>query len=152
MRRARVGWISLGRRVLMATALVGSMGCGARHATVPQWDAKAFRDLDTLEFQTVGPAEGPHWSTVWLVVLNDEVYIRLGSRASGRMKENTAAPFVNVRIGGREYERVRAEEAADQTTAVADAMAAKYWSDVFVRFVPHPLTMRLQPDRDASGK
>ena len=152
MRRVRVGWDAIGRGEMLVTVLLGLAGCGARHATVPQWDAKAFRDLDTLEFQTVGPTEGPHWSTVWLVVLDDAVYVRLGSRASARMKENTTTPFVNVRIGGREYERVRAEETPDKTSRVADAMAAKYWTDVFVRYVPHPLTMRLEPDRDTTGK
>lgn len=151
MRRARVGRGALGRGLLVAMLLITVAGC-ARQVSVPQWDAKAFRELDTLEFQTVGPSEGPHWSTVWLVVLNDHVYVRLGSRASGRMKENTTTPFVNVRIGGREYERVRAEEAADQASQVADAMAAKYWTDVFVRYVSHPLTMRLTPDRDTTGQ
>lgn len=151
MRRARVRWGALSRGLLLATVLIGVTGC-ARQVAVPQWDARAFRDLDTLEFQTVGPTEGPHWSTVWLVVLDDDVYIRLGSRASARIKENTTTPFVNVRIGGREYERVRAEEAAGEASRVADAMAAKYWTDVFVRYVSHPLTMRLEPDRDATGK
>lgn len=151
MRRTRVGSSALGWGLLLATVLIGVTGC-ARHAAVPQWDAKAFRDLDTLEFLTVGPTEGPHWSTVWLVVLDDHVYVRLGSRASARMKEHATPPFVNVRIGGREYERVRAEEAADQASRVGDAMAAKYWTDVFVRYVSHPLTMRLEPDHDTLGK
>jgi hypothetical protein len=31
-------------------------------------------------------------------------------------------------------------------------MAEKYWSDLFIRFIPHPLTMRLVPDvQQASG-
>ena len=139
------------RMVVLIVLLAGTGAC-ARHAVVPQWDARAFRDLDTLEFLTVSPTEGPHWSTVWLVVLDDEVYVRLGSRASARMRANTTTPHVSVRIGGREYERVRAEEAADEAGKVADAMAAKYWTDVLVRFVPHPLTMRLQPERDAAGR
>jgi hypothetical protein len=150
MRRVRAGRGALGRRLLLATILMGGITGCARQVAVPQWDAKAFRELDTLEFQTVGPTEGPHWSTVWLVVLNDEVYVRLGSRASARMQENTTTPFVNVRIGGREYQRVRAEEDAGKTAQVADAMAAKYWTDVFVRYVPHPLTMRLAPDRETT--
>jgi len=151
MQRARDRLGALSRGLVLVTLLIGVTGC-ARQVVVPQWDAKAFRDLDTLEFQTVGPTEGPHWSTVWLVVLDDEVYVRLGSRASARMKENTTAPFVNVRVGGREYERVRAEETADAASRVGNAMAAKYWTDVFVRYVSHPLTMRLAPDRDTTGK
>ncbi len=143
--------VGVWRSVVVALWLLGASAC-AQHATVPQWDAKAFRELDTLAFLTVGPTEGPHRSTVWLVELDDEVYIRLGSRAAARMRANTTNPHVSVRIGGREYERVRAEEVADEADRVADAMAAKYWSDVFVRFVPHPLTMRLEPDRETSGR
>ena len=29
---------------------------------------------------------------------------------------------------------------------VAAAMADKYWSDIFIRWFPHPLTLRLVPD------
>jgi hypothetical protein len=134
--------------VLLAFA-VG--GCAGRQPVVPQWDPAAFRDLDTLQFLTVGPEEGPHWSTVWLVVIDGQVYVRLGSRAAGRMQRNTTAPFVAVRIGGREYERVRAEEAKEMITRVAAAMADKYPSDLFVRYVSHPLTMRLVPEPSAAA-
>ena len=48
------GW----RSVVVLLVLVGTSAC-ARHAVVPQWDAKAFRELDTLEFLTNGPTEGP---------------------------------------------------------------------------------------------
>jgi hypothetical protein len=34
--------------------------------------------------------------------------------------------------------------------AVAQAMADKYWSDVFVRFFSHPLTLRLVPPASAA--
>ena len=50
------------------------------------WDPAAFSKLDTLEFRTIGPEEGEHWSTVWLVVIDNQVYIRLGSRAADRME------------------------------------------------------------------
>lgn len=129
--------------------IVGASAC-AQHAVVAQWDAQAFRELDTLEFLTVGPQEGPHWSTVWLVVIDDELYVRLGSRAAARMRENATNPHVTVRIGGREYEHVRADEVATLAERVGTAMGEKYWSDVFVRYVPHPLTMRLEPDPAAA--
>lgn len=135
-------WAALGLLVLV----VSGVGCAGRRAPVPSWDPAAFRELDTLEFLTVGPTEGKHWSTVWLVVLDGQVYVRLGSRASGRMKENTTAPLVAVRIGGREYERVRAEEAKEMVERVAAAMADKYPTDLFVRYVDHPLTMRFVPE------
>ncbi len=109
------------------------------------WDPAAFSKLDTLEFRTIGPEEGEHWSTVWLVVLNDQVYIRLGSRAADRIEHNTAKPNVAVRIGGQQFDNVVAQPAPDMTTQVAAAMGEKYWSDVFVRHFNHPLTMRLVP-------
>ncbi len=136
--------------LLVTLAILASTGC-AHHAAVPTWDPAAFRELDTLEFLTVGPEEGPHWSTVWLVVLDGQVYVRLGSRAAGRMQQHTGAPFVAVRIGGREYERVRAEEATPMIERVQAAMAEKYPTDLFVRYMTHPLTMRFQPEPAAGA-
>lgn len=107
------------------------------------WDPESFRDVDTLEFLTVGPEEGEHWSPVWLVVLDGQVYIRLGSRAAGRIESNTTAPTLGIKIDGQQFDRVRAEPAPEMADRVAEAMADKYWSDLFVRFFPHPLTMRL---------
>ncbi|MCC6764120.1 MAG: hypothetical protein IT293_05600 [Deltaproteobacteria bacterium] len=131
--------------ILTAVLAVLVSGCSPQ-AVVPRWDPVAFRDLSTLEFLTVGADEGPHWSTVWLAVVDDQVYIRLGTRAAGRMQANTTTPFVDVRIGGREYRRVRAVEAPEMASRVATVMGAKYPSDLLIRHVPHPLTMRLEPD------
>ena len=112
---------------------------------VPSWDPAAFRELRTLEFRTVGAEEGEHWSTVWLVVLDGQVYIRLGTRAAGRMQDNTTAPLVSVRVGGRQYEHVRAEAMPAMAPQVAAAMGDKYAADLVVRHFSHPLTMRLVP-------
>ncbi|MEO6029473.1 MAG: hypothetical protein ABIR79_21625 [Candidatus Binatia bacterium] len=136
--------------LLVTVAVLASTGC-APHAVVPNWDPAAFRELDTLEFLTVGPEEGPHWSTVWLVVVDGQVYVRLGSRAAGRMQDNKTAPFVAVRIGGREYEHVRAEEVKPMIERVQAAMAEKYPTDLFVRYVTHPLTMRFAPEPGAGA-
>lgn len=133
--------------MLLAIASAAVVACaGAASPTITTWGPAAFRDLRTLEFKTVGADEGEHWSTVWLVVVDDQVYVRLGARAAGRMRANTTAPIVAVRIGGREYPRVRAEEAAAMVAPVAAAMGQKYWSDVVIRQFPHELTMRLTPE------
>jgi hypothetical protein len=132
----------------VALAVVATSAC-ASGAGVSGWDPAAFRDLDTLEFLTVGPEEGKHWSTVWLVVIDDQLYVRLGSRAADRMRRNASAPLVSVRIGGREYEHVLAEETPEMVERVAAAMGAKYWSDVLVRHVSHPLTLRFVLDHGA---
>ena len=55
------------------------------------WNAQAFSGEQTLEFLTVEDGS-EHWSTVWLVVIDGQVYIRLGSRAAGRMEGNATAP------------------------------------------------------------
>jgi len=110
------------------------------------WDTATLQDESTLDFLTVNPQEGEHWSRVWLVVIDGQVYIRLGSRAAQRIEANTSAPFVKVRVAGKEYDRVRAEPAAEQAGAVARAMGEKYWTDLLIRHFRHPLTMRLIPE------
>ena len=109
------------------------------------WNAQAFSGEQTLEFLSVEDGS-EHWSTVWLVVIDGQVYIRLGSRAAGRMEGNATAPYVQVRIAGQTFPKVKAESVPDMADPVAKAMADKYWSDVFVRHFSHPLTMRLTPD------
>jgi hypothetical protein len=134
--------------VLVLVATLAASGCVGRQKAVASWDPAAFQDIDTLQFRTTGPEEGEHWSTVWLVVLDGWVYVRLGARASDRMQRNTTAPLVAVRLGGREYPRVRVEEAKDMVERVAAAMAEKYPTDFFIRHADHPLTLRLVPDLD----
>ena len=50
---------------------------------------------------------------------------------------------MKVRISGHEFDHVRAEPAPEMAERVAAAMAAKYWSDLLIRFARHPLTVRL---------
>jgi hypothetical protein len=110
------------------------------------WNPEAYRDVSTLEVLTVGPEEGEHWSTLWLVVVDGQVYIRLGARAAERLAENTTAPIVKLRVAGEQFDRVRAEAAPDMVDRVAEAMGEKYTSDFIVRLFPHPVTMRLTPE------
>jgi hypothetical protein len=114
------------------------------------WDPQAFSAQDTLQFLTVEHGD-EHWSTVWLVVIDGQVYLRLGSRAAGRMERNATAPYVKVRIAGQTFDTVRVDPVPDMAPAVASAMAEKYWSDVFIRHVNHPLTVRLTPASQAGA-
>jgi len=107
------------------------------------WDPQTLAREDTLEFLTVGPQEGEHWSRVWVVAVDDQLYVRLGRRAATRFEKNTTAPFVKVRISGQEFDHVQAEPAPEMAERVGAAMAAKYWSDLLIRFARHPLTVRL---------
>jgi len=129
-------------RFVAAAVLTASLLVLAAAAAV-KWDPQAISKQETLEFLTVGPEEGEHWSTVWLVVIDGQVYIRLGSRAAGRMEKNSTAPFVKVRIAGQEYDHVKAEAAPNMVEPVAKAMGEKYTSDFLVKYFNHPLTMRL---------
>ena len=104
-----------------------------------------FQDEDTLEVLTVDSSGEEYWSTFWLVVLDGEFYLRLGSRGSDRIKGHTKMPHVSVKIGGQQFDQVKAVDAPDKAEAVATAMADKYLSDLFIRFFPHPMTVRLDP-------
>lgn len=115
-------------------------------ADVPAgWSPEVFRNQSTLQFYTENADREGHWSTVWVVVIDGAPYIRLGSQAAGRIEQNANAPYVNIRIGGQEFDRVIAQAAPEMTEKVAGAMADKYWMDIFVRHLDHPLTARLVP-------
>jgi len=135
---------------LGACLLIVAVGYGSTRAAAADdgWNPAAFGEESTLKFLTVGPEEGDHWTTVWLVILDDQVYIRLGTAAAGRMDRNTTAPLVKVRVADHEFARVRAEAAPDMAARVGTAMGEKYWTDLLIRHTPHPLTMRLVPSQD----
>jgi hypothetical protein len=110
------------------------------------WNPQAFAKEETLEVRTVGPKEGEYWFPVWLVVIDEQVYVRLGTRAADRIKKNSTAPQISVKIAGQQFDQVKTEEASNMVESVAAAMADKYRSDLFIRFFPHPLTLRLIPE------
>ena len=109
----------------------------------PGWDPKAFSGQGTLEIMTIGTEEGEHWTKLWLVVVDGQVYVQLGDQAFRRVQENFARPFVEVKIGGQKFDRVRLEAAPDMKGQVAAAMAAKYPRDNVILRQSHPTTVRL---------
>src|SRR5437867_5256245 len=111
-----------------------------------EWKPGAYASESTLQLRTTAPGEGDHWFPVWLVVIDDQVYVRLGTRAAGRIERNTTKPYVGVRVAGQQLDRIKAVAAPESVERVARAMADKYWSDVLVRHMDHPLTMRLLPE------
>ena len=122
-------------------ALTG-VACAGNNS-IPGWDPNAFRDQSTLQIMTIGTEEGEHWSRLWLVVIDGQLYVRLGNRAFGRVQKNTASPYVKVKIGDKEFDKVRLEAAPDMTDKVAAAMADKYFLDILIRHESHPMTARL---------
>jgi hypothetical protein len=129
------------RRWLAVLALVTVPLLAAQAAA--QWNPERFAEQDTLELLTVSADGDEHWSTVWLVVLDGQVYVRLGNRAADRVNGSSRAPLVDVRIAGETFHNVRVDPAPDMADRVAAAMADKYWSDVVARQLAHPLTARL---------
>lgn len=138
------------RRVAARIALAMTMGtlllASMARAQAPAWNPVAWSSEDTLELRTQAPGEDPHWSPVWLVVVDGQLYVRLGGRATGRFEESVSKPIVGVRIAGQQFETVRGVPAPEKAEAVSRAMADKYWSDVFIRLVSHPLVLRLVPE------
>ena len=78
-------------------------------------------------------------------MVDDQLYVRLGTRAASGIEANTSTPWVGLHIGGQQFDRVKAVPAPESASRVAQAMAAKYWTDVVVRRFSHPLTLRLVP-------
>ena len=110
------------------------------------WNLDTFRNQETLEFYTANAAGEGHWSTVWVVVIDGAPYLRFGSNASERYENNPTKPYVKIRIAGQELDHVKAEPVPEMAGRVAAAMGAKYTTDLFVRYMSHPLTVRLVPE------
>ena len=133
----------------LVTGVFGA-GCSGdglgTQASAAQWSPRAYGGESTIELGTVRPDGNAHWFKVWIVVIDDQAYVRLGSRSAAKIAENRTTPYVGVRVAGQQFDRVRAEPAPEMTERVAQAMAAKYWSDVVVHLIAHPLTLRLLPE------
>jgi len=109
----------------------------------PGWDPNAFRGQRTLEIMTIETDSGAHWTRLWLVVVDGQLYVQLGDQAFRRALKNFARPFVEVKIAGQKFDRVRLEAAPDMEAKVAAAMAAKYPTDSVILRQSHPTTVRL---------
>ncbi len=133
--------------IVRMSALVAILLFGAAAlAAAADWTPAAWKAEDTLELQTVGPEEGEYWFPVWLVVIDDQVYVRLGTRAADRVEKSTTKPHLGVRIAGQQFDRVQGTPAPEMVDKVAAAMGDKYTSDLFIRYFNHPLTLRLAPE------
>jgi len=135
-----------GTLLLTALAVVAVLTAGSANAA--PWNPEAWSKESTLRFRTECEGEKEHWSYVWLVVLDGDVWVRLGSRAAGRLDCNRTERQVAVRIGGQEYAVVDLVEMPEMAGRVAEAMRQKYWTDFLVRGLAHPYTMKLVPADD----
>ena len=124
----------------------------AAPAAASDWTPTTWADEDTLQFRSDCPDEGEHWSYVWLVVLDGDMWIRLGSAASARVDCNKTGRSTSIKIAGEQFDAVEMVETPDMAQRVADAMAEKYSTDIFVRYVNHPYTMKLTPKVEGEAK
>ena len=134
-------------RVVVASAGFLFAVIGAARAadnTVAGWDPEAFsHDQSTLQIMTIDPEAGAHWSKLWLVAIDGQLYVRLGDRSYGRVQKNTSSPYVKVKVDEKEFDKVRLQPTPDMTDKVAAAMADKYFLDILIRHESHPMTARL---------
>ena len=135
-------------RIVTVATLIGLLGCASSAPLPPgtAWTPSAWQAEDTIALRSDCPEQGEYWFPVWLIVIDDQLYVRLGSKAAGRIQCTRAMPALGVRIAGHQFDRVHATETPELAEKVSAAMAAKYWTDIFVRGVSHPLTLRLAPD------
>ena len=133
--------MSILRAMVLATLLLCPLARAA-----DGWTPEAWSGHDTLDLRTTVPGEGEYWFPVWLVVLDDQVYVRLGSKAVGRVEKNETKPYLGVRVAGLQFDRVKGTPAPEMAEKVATAMGGKYWSDVFIQYFDHPVTLQLNPD------
>jgi hypothetical protein len=140
--RNTLGAAGAGTLLLLAGILAGF----PQSANAANWDPEGFAKQDTLKLRTVCPGEGAYAFPVWLVIIDNQVYVRLGTRAAERIACNSTAPFLGVEIAGQTFEHVHGIPAPEYAERVAKAMADKYTSDLFIHLFSHPLTLRLVPE------
>jgi len=132
-------------KVLSIGAILAAMLFTTSANAAANWDLSLFQKESTLQFYTVNASGDEHWSTVWVVVIDGAPYVRLGTASTDRINGNTKAPYVNIKIGGQEFDHVLAQSAPEMRDKVMAAMRDKYWMDFAVRSSNHPLIMRLVP-------
>lgn len=120
------------------------LSCAAT-AQAADWTPANWAAEETLQFLTDCPDEGEHWSYVWLVVLDGDVWVRLGGKAGGRVDCSKTKPMTSVKIAGKDFAAVEMVQVPEMAERVAAAMADKYSTDFAVRYFSHPYTMKLVP-------
>src|SRR3989442_9535844 len=94
------------QRSLAAAAFIALVAAPAGAA---EWKPRTYASESTLDLRTTAPGEGDHWFPVWLVVLDDQVYVRLGTRAAGSVRRHTTNPQRRVRHPGPQLHRIKGE-------------------------------------------
>ena len=91
--------------VFSTTGMLASLSCFALRAQGQ--DGEAVTDASTREVLTVDQNAQEHWSKVWLVVMNGQLYLSLGTRSGARVEGNTKKPFVSIKSAEHRFDNVR---------------------------------------------
>jgi hypothetical protein len=134
------------RQIFAAMLIFSALAALVRADNVPGWDADTFNKASTIKVMTTEPEVGEHWFNLWVVVIDGQPYVRLGDRSYGRIQRNTTSPYVKLKVGEQEFDKVKIVETPDMQDKVAAAMADKYWLDFMVRHESHPAVARLVPE------
>ncbi len=127
----------------LAFAVLTSLAVASASAAA-DWRPEEWEDGTTLALSTVGPDYDEQWSTVWYVVVDGEIYVRVGASTADQIEQNIKRPYVQVRIAGQTFKDVRADPVEGMSATVDEAMADKYPMDFLFRFLPHPMVVRLR--------
>lgn len=110
------------------------------------WSPQQFAKEKTLKLRTRCPNERERWLRERFVVLDGQMYVRLGRSDAARVQCNGSTPLLGVEVAKQRFERVRGVPAPHFAKRVDKAMADKYATDFLARLFAHPLTMRLQAE------
>jgi hypothetical protein len=135
---------SLGQFQLWVAATAPVALCNSRALAAREQGWGPLGEEATLEVLTVDQTGHERWSKFWWVTLAGKIYLRLGNHGAERIQGNHTNPFVSVKLGRQRFDDVRVVPAPEMAGQVAAAMAKKYPSDLLIRWLPHPLTVRLE--------
>ena len=136
------------RSVFSLGWLLAALGLVAPSALGNAVDWKAASDVEEVEVLTTNEDGSPRETTIWLVVLDDQGYVRTSRRTTwGDNVERN--PDIALRIEGAEH-FLRASFVEDEALRerIVQAFREKYgWFDGFVNFMrgSTPRIMKLEP-------
>jgi len=127
------GFVSMLLCVSVAQAQGGPDAATQGEATAVDWTQ--YTDVDTVVVVWTDEGGDPHETTIWLVVVDGQPYIRTGSTTWGDNVERD--PEIEIRIEGTTYP-VQANFIEDDALRqrVTDAFGEKYgWSDSVIGII-----------------
>lgn len=130
-------------RISVVTLAMVVLGAFAAQAQLPDWSAVA--DTETVEVVTEDEDGSLRVTTVWLLVLDGEGYVRTGGTSWGANVVRSGN--LTLRIDENEYPLgVEFEEDEDLRAQIEQGFRDKYgWSDGLIGWIRgnHPLHMHL---------